>query len=352
VLQATLGTVKATPTLLIDYEALCSATDHVVEAIRDAPSVLNLDAFYTWVDDIVGRSNQLVEHLEALRLLSANRLFAPAFSTARTALEAHVLNSLVRHSRKFNETMTVSDEMTDAELEASVTHLRSELGGLADVHVNSPDCGPRTITISWQDRPEVEVADDSHQSPYYQFAWWFNGTVPAAIRERVNPNERSGGEDDDLWRRYLTWKELVKALGRNHLAAPEAQWQLMAHYAFLSRFTHPASTEAGSHGSSTETTCALYACAIASAELTSLADYVESLPHHPERVAVMRTTAATARELSAPLRLFGDPPTQQDIAWSQAFPDDEGQQPEGAWLWIDQIKRLDTLATIINSPSS
>ena len=94
----------------------------------------------------------------------------------------------------------------------------------------------------------------------------------------------------------------------------------------------------------------LYGCAIAGAELASLADYIETLDHNPGALAKLRQTAATASYLAAPLRLFGEPPTQQDVSWSRSFDDGlDGELPEDeAWLWIDQIKRLDTMARFIN----
>lgn len=280
--------------LVIDVAVVRATRDRAVDAIRTARDALDLDAFYTWVDDIVSRSDQLVAHLEAIETLASAQLFAPSLSATRTALEAHVLNTLVRHSRKYNKTFDVPPEVTDAELDASVSRLRSEFGELAKVQPNKLQGGDRTVTIAWQDRPEVEVLDDSHRSPYYQFGHWFNGIVHKSIRRKVNPNERPDSEDDRIWRKHLTWKELLNALKRDDLASPAEIEHLHSHYAFLSRFTHPTTEGSPPGRATTETVCALYGCAIAGSELASLAAYIDTLPHHRSAVIKLRRIADTA----------------------------------------------------------
>jgi hypothetical protein len=227
-----------------DHHKLAAAWSALFDLMDNLPDQLRWDGVqYIEVSDMADRVRGVALHLDSAVRLSSGLRYESALALVRTALEQCLVDWLVFQGRTLVQRYTGVDEAKWADWQAA------RAAG-----------DPWTLTIrDWTrtKRGEVRIVREGlfsepdeegirHQiSIYYFLLKQYRPTLgPPSVqldewsisREDLR---RMAGENEALWRVYLTWSSVLTNLLENDLVDEVDAGRLSAHYRFLSGYAHP-----------------------------------------------------------------------------------------------------------------
>jgi hypothetical protein len=201
------------------------------------------DTQYMDVTDMADRVRGLSIHLDSAVELAGRFRYEPALALLRTALEQCVVDWLVFLGRTMVQRFTGVDDATWDEWQAARAAGADWTTTIRD-WTRTKKGDVRIVREGLFSEPD-DHGNRSQISIYYFLLEQYRPTLgpPSAQGEEwaISRDDlrRMAGEDEALWRVYLTWSSLLTNLQANELVDDVDAGRLAAHYRFLSGYAHP-----------------------------------------------------------------------------------------------------------------
>jgi hypothetical protein len=195
------------------------------------------------VTDMADRVRGLSIHLDSAVELAGQFRYEPALALLRTGLEQCVVDWLVFLGRTMVQRFTGVDDAKWDEWQAARAAGADWTTTIRD-WTQTKKGDVRIVTEGPFSEPD-DHGNRSQISIYYFLLEQYRPTLgpPSAQGEEwaISRDDlrRMAGENEALWRVYLTWSSLLKNLQANDLVDDVDAGRLAVHYRFLSGYAHP-----------------------------------------------------------------------------------------------------------------
>jgi hypothetical protein len=256
-----------------EHRELVAAWNSLSDIMDGLPQRLRWgDTRYMEVTDLADRVRGLSIHLDSAVELAGRFRYEPALALLRTGLEQCVVDWLVFLGRTIEQRVTGVDDAKWEEWQAARATGADWTTTIRD-WTRTKKGEVRIVREGLFSEPD-EHGNRSQISVYYFLLEQYIPTLgpPSAQGEEwaISRDElrRMAGENETLWRVYLTWSSLLTNLQANELVEDVDAGRLAVHYRFLSGFAHPVTDQRATHmgirrcwaGRSTTTTAANSCC--------------------------------------------------------------------------------------------
>jgi len=227
-----------------DHRELDAAWGQLFHLIDGLPSRLRWgDVHHLDVADMADRVRGLGLYLDSAVRLSSQMRYEPAFALLRSALEQSLVDWLVFQGRTLVQRFKGVGEEQWAAWQKDRAAGADWTSTIRDWS-RTKKGDVRVVREGLFSEPD-EHGDKVQMSIYYFLLDQYQPTLgpPSAQMDtsfvELEDLRRVAGENDALWRTYLTWSSLLTNLQENALVNDADMGRLAVHYRFLSGYAHP-----------------------------------------------------------------------------------------------------------------
>jgi hypothetical protein len=233
--------------IAIEHGSLLGAAENIVGrlvGLRDHLESLD-DTDYLQHHEFCDRAWSLHTYLDSALVLARHDLYMAAFAILRSAMEHHIQDLLLFLANRYlAPVLDASDETLD-EWEQAIAESQEEFAGILEIRRSSR--GAQVVRTGPHFTGQGVGPDAPSLSRYYRVILEFDPftggkQAQGIIRDwpmREDAQRRRVAIAAEVWRRNLTWSQLMSNVLLNEFYTEDevARWEL--HFSFLSAFTHP-----------------------------------------------------------------------------------------------------------------